>query len=107
MNVAVVALERLRQSSDAGDVVPAHVAQQFHPLASQDAREGVPAFKRQMAFMKNLSALSSVPGINDPARRIVRHRSADSDFHVAHLPPRNICTSDQKSAVSCSTVLNA
>ena len=44
---------------------------------------------------------------NEPARRILFHPATDGDFHVVHLLPRKVRTSDQKSAISCSTVLNA
>ncbi len=70
-------------------------------------RRSVPALEGETALMKRLAALRAAPGVDEPARRVVLHRAADRDFHIARLPPRNVRTSDQKSAVSCSIVLNA
>jgi hypothetical protein len=99
VHVAVVAAERLRQGADAGDVVPADVAQQLHALAGHDAGEGVPALERKVALVEGLAAFGAVLSIDEPTRRLVPHRAADGDFHVAHLPPRKVRTSDQKSAI--------
>jgi len=110
MDIAVIAAERFGQRPHTGDMVAAHVAQQFHTLAGDDAREGILAFKGQMALVEGLVALGSMPGINEPLRRIVLHLvlylSGDSEIHIAHFVPRNLRTSAQKSAISCPTVLN-
>jgi len=37
MDIAVIATERFGQSTDAGDIVTPHVAQQLHALASENA----------------------------------------------------------------------
>src|SRR5271165_734425 len=50
-----------------------------------------------MALMEGLPALSAVPGVDEPTRSLFLHRPADRDLHIAHLPPRRIRTSDQKS----------
>jgi hypothetical protein len=57
--------------------------------------------------MEGIAALGAVPRIHELARCLVFHRAADCNFHNAHLSPRKLRTSDQKSAISCSTVLNA
>ncbi len=105
MHIAVVAAERLRECANAGDSVPADVAQQLHPFAGQHAGQRVPAFERQVALAEGFAVLGAVPGIDEPARRFLFHRAADRHFHIAHLPPRKVRTSDQKSAISCSTLL--
>jgi hypothetical protein len=50
---------------EAGDVLAADGTQQFHTLAGEDAGEGVPAFKGQMAFVKSLSTLGAMPGVDE------------------------------------------
>ena len=66
MDIAVIAVERLGQGPDAGDVVPADVAQQLHPLAGEDAGESIPALKSKMALVKGFAALGAMPGIDEP-----------------------------------------
>lgn len=90
VDIAVIAAERLGECPDAGHVVAAHVAQQFHPLPSQDPGKGIPAFKRQVSLVKILSTFSSMPGVDEPPRCIALHRSTNSDFDVAHSAPRNL-----------------
>src|ERR1039457_2065288 len=106
MDVAVVAPERFRQGADAGDSVAVNVSQEIHPLAGQNAGESIPTLERQMALVKGLAALRAAPCVHEPARGVVFDRSANSDLHVAHLSPLKDRTSDQKSTISCSTVLN-
>jgi hypothetical protein len=53
-----------------------------------------------------LTALGSMPGIRESARGFILECAADGDLHLVHLPPRNDRTSNQKSLISCSTVLN-
>src|SRR5262249_49487531 len=57
VDIAVVAAERLRERANTGDFVPAHVAQQLHPLTCQYAGKRIPAFERQMALMEGLAVL--------------------------------------------------
>ena len=107
MNVAVVAPQRLGQRPHARYVVPANVVQQLHPFSRQDASESVPTLERKMALLENLAAFGPAPCIYEAVRGFVFHRAADRDLHVAHLLPRKFRMSDQKSAISCSTVVKA
>src|SRR5712692_9712208 len=95
MDIAVVALERLRQGADACDLVPADVAQQLHSLAGQDTGKRIPAFERQMTLAGGFAALPTVPGVHEPARRFLLDRAAHRDLHLAHSSPRTARTPDQ------------
>jgi len=63
MDIAVIAAECFGQRPHTGDMVVAHVAQQFHTLAGDDAREGIPAFKGQMALVEGLASLARGRGL--------------------------------------------
>ena len=81
----------------------------FEPLQTpivEHAGERIPAFEGETPLAKNLSALGAMPSVHKPAPRLFLHAAADSDLHIAHLAPRKVRTSDQKSEISCSTVLN-
>jgi hypothetical protein len=82
MDIAVIAVERLGQGPDAGDIVPADVAQQLHPLAGEDSGESIPALKSKIALMKDFAALGAMPGIDEPARGFVFKRAADSVYRL-------------------------
>jgi hypothetical protein len=81
-----------------------NVVQQLHPFAGKNPGESIPALEGQLTLMEPLTALGSVPSINESARSFLFHRAANGDFYSAHSPPpRSFQTSDQKSAINCST----
>ncbi len=59
--------QHLRQGADAGDVVAVDVAQQFHAFPGQHAGQRLPAFEREVPFLKAVAAFGAVPGIDEPA----------------------------------------
>src|SRR5689334_5343118 len=106
MNIAVIAPQRLRQRAYTLDLVMTNVTQQVHTFICEHAGERIPAFEGETPLAKNLSALGAMPSVHKPAPRLFLHAAADSDLHIAHLAPRKVRTSDQKSEISRSTVLN-
>jgi hypothetical protein len=45
----------------------------------------IPAFERQMALAEGLAVLRAMPGIDEPARRLLLHRAANGDFQIGHF----------------------
>jgi hypothetical protein len=88
MDIAVIALERLGQGANAGDIVAADIMQQLHPLARKNPGQRIPAFKCKMAFLESLSPLAAMPCVNKALRGFSLDVSADSDFDFAHFTPR-------------------
>ena len=52
------------------------------------------------------AALGTVPRIDETVRRIFFKIAANRNLQLGHFSPRSRCTSAQKSAVNCSTLVN-
>src|SRR5262249_55013530 len=107
VNVAVIAPQRLGEGPHAADLVAVHITQQLHALDGQQPGQRIPALKHKMPLAKLFAPLGTVPGLDKASGGIMLNIAAHGDLDIAHFSPRRVRTSDQKSAISCSTLMNS
>lgn len=84
VDIPVITTQSLSKRTNAGNFVPSDVTQQFEAFARQRVGKRVPAFEREVAFLKNLSLFRPMPSINEPTSGLILDRAAHRDFEITH-----------------------